>query len=387
MCRGYYTRTTLAAWDWRDARTGQPIFTIPSVRAATSGGDAGEGPGRGVAFNIDPRYPGAETRAVGAGMTGMYSATGERISERRPRSCNFAAYWDGDFLQELLDQNTVSKWHAETGTETVLLHAQDCTMFSVLPEPLHEDRHPLRAKAPRAALRVVEVRQHHAAQGHRPHGPRANPARDIRLGAPAGRQGELQRLHGPAPLHGHDHLPAFSESVQHPGKIRDRNEWLARHGHQVIPHLETRRGRRRPHGHRSHPGRVIRGQRQADGFRRRHRKDVRQRHRLAPVAMPGPKRLADLMAVHAALHHLTTPIQLATVALRQARNLHGRGKRHRGTLLARQRSAVGRIAAMQFQRRLEGPPVADRLTRLGVNLMGPRTIAAVERAVAVADQR
>lgn len=108
----------------RDARTGKPIFTIPSVQAATSGGDAGEGPGRGVAFNIDPRHPGAETWAAGAGMTGLYNAKGERISERRPRSCNFAVWWDGDLLRELLDQNYVSKWNWETGTETILLRAQ-----------------------------------------------------------------------------------------------------------------------------------------------------------------------------------------------------------------------------------------------------------------------
>jgi rhamnogalacturonan endolyase len=111
----------------RDAKTGRPIFTIPSVAAATTGGDANEGPGRGAAFNIDPRYPGAETWAAGAGMTGMYDAHGNRISDRRPRSCNFAVYWDGDFLQELLDQNRISKWNWETGTESTLLTAQDCT--------------------------------------------------------------------------------------------------------------------------------------------------------------------------------------------------------------------------------------------------------------------
>lgn len=111
----------------RDAKTGRPIFTIPSVAAATSGGDTGEGPGRAAAFNIDPRYPGAETWAAGAGMTGMYDAHGNRISEKRPRSCNFAIYWDGDLLQELLDQNQISKWNWETGTETSLLRAQDCT--------------------------------------------------------------------------------------------------------------------------------------------------------------------------------------------------------------------------------------------------------------------
>jgi rhamnogalacturonan endolyase len=109
----------------RDARTGRPIFTLPSVRAATSGGDAGEGPGRGAAFNIDPRHPGSESWAFGAGMTGLYSATGERISESRPRSCNFAVWWDGDLLRELLDRNYVAKWNWETGTETMLLIAQD----------------------------------------------------------------------------------------------------------------------------------------------------------------------------------------------------------------------------------------------------------------------
>jgi len=108
----------------RDARTGKPIFTIPSVAAATSGGDAGEGPGRGVAFNIDPRHPGAEFWAAGAGMTGLYNAKGERISDRRPRSVNFAVWWDGDLLRELLDQNYVAKWNWESGTETLLLRAQ-----------------------------------------------------------------------------------------------------------------------------------------------------------------------------------------------------------------------------------------------------------------------
>jgi rhamnogalacturonan endolyase len=110
----------------RDGKTGRPIFTVPSVAAATSGGDAGEGPGRAAAFNIDPRYPGSETWAAGAGMTGLYSAKGERISDRRPRSCNFAVWWDGDLLRELLDRNHVSKWNWETGTETSLLIAQDC---------------------------------------------------------------------------------------------------------------------------------------------------------------------------------------------------------------------------------------------------------------------
>jgi rhamnogalacturonan endolyase len=113
----------------RAAGTGKPIFTIPSVKAATEGGDAGEGPGRGVAFNIDPRYPGAESWARGADMetVGMHDAHGNKISDRSPRSCNFCVYWDGDFLQELLDRNTISKWNWETAQDTPLLIAQGCT--------------------------------------------------------------------------------------------------------------------------------------------------------------------------------------------------------------------------------------------------------------------
>ena len=113
----------------RDARTGRPIFTIPSVKAADSGGDKGEGPGRGNAFNIDPRFPGAESWAAGAGMDGLYDATGRRFLERRPRGfpCNFGLLWDGDLLHELLDQNRIVKWNWETETIDPLLVAHACT--------------------------------------------------------------------------------------------------------------------------------------------------------------------------------------------------------------------------------------------------------------------
>jgi rhamnogalacturonan endolyase len=40
---------------------------------------------------------------------------------------NFAVWWDGDLLRELLDQNRVSKWNWESGTETTLLVAQGQT--------------------------------------------------------------------------------------------------------------------------------------------------------------------------------------------------------------------------------------------------------------------
>jgi rhamnogalacturonan endolyase len=113
----------------RDARTGRPLFTIPSVKADESGDDKGEGPGRGNAFNIDPRHPGAECWAAGAGMDGIYTAKGERFVAKRPRRfpCNFGILWDGDLLHELLDQNRIVKWNWNTGQLDPLLVAHACT--------------------------------------------------------------------------------------------------------------------------------------------------------------------------------------------------------------------------------------------------------------------
>ena len=108
----------------RDARTGRPLFTIPSVKADESGSDKGEGPGRGVAFNIDPRFPGAEFWAAGAGMSGLYDVHGKKLVEGRPPglSTNFAVWWDGDLLRELLDQNFINKWNWRTqGLDTLLV--------------------------------------------------------------------------------------------------------------------------------------------------------------------------------------------------------------------------------------------------------------------------
>ncbi|HYG21230.1 MAG TPA: rhamnogalacturonan lyase [Verrucomicrobiae bacterium] len=114
----------------RDARTGKPLLLVPSVQNETEGSDAGEGPGRGASFNIDPRHPGNESWAFGAGITGLYSAAGKRIAERTPRSCNFAVWWDGDLLRELLDRNQVSKWNWKEGNERILLAAHGATSIN-----------------------------------------------------------------------------------------------------------------------------------------------------------------------------------------------------------------------------------------------------------------
>ena len=113
--------------NFRDAKTGKALWTVPSVKAAESGGDKGEGPGRGNSFDIDPRYRGAESWAAGSGMTGLYSAKGERISDSKPSSCNFAVWWDGDLLREILDKNVISKWNWMTEKLEPLLVADECT--------------------------------------------------------------------------------------------------------------------------------------------------------------------------------------------------------------------------------------------------------------------
>ncbi len=107
----------------RDAKTGENLWKKPSVKS----GDDGEGPGRGNAFDIDPRYPGAECWVFGADIKGLYNIKGEKISEVTPPSCNFGVWWDGDLLRELLDRNIITKWNWETSRVDTLLLAEGCT--------------------------------------------------------------------------------------------------------------------------------------------------------------------------------------------------------------------------------------------------------------------
>lgn len=203
MCRGYYTRTVLAAWNWRDGelshvwtfdsdaspetgkyrgqgyhsvsvadvdndgkdeiiygacaidddgsglystglghgdamhltdidpeREGLELFGIherprhefgANLRDAATGevlwGLELEDPGRGLAIDIDPRFPGLECWTNDS--DGLYSSQGERISSAKPRSCNMVIWWDGDLLRELLDGGRsgafIGKWDYERG--------------------------------------------------------------------------------------------------------------------------------------------------------------------------------------------------------------------------------------------------------------------------------
>lgn len=95
---------------FRDAETGEIIF----------GGDRGKDVGRGVAADIDPRYPGAE---MWGGYQGLLDTKGNEIGEE-PRSRNFLVWWDGDLLRELLDQNRITKWNWKKSEEEPLLIAE-----------------------------------------------------------------------------------------------------------------------------------------------------------------------------------------------------------------------------------------------------------------------
>ena len=108
-----------AGANFRDAKTGEVLWKKASVKA----GADGEGPGRGLALDIDPRYPGYECWVFGAGISGLYDARGNLITKRTPPSCNMGIFWDGDVLGELLDGTRIDKWMYGKDTVHRLLDA------------------------------------------------------------------------------------------------------------------------------------------------------------------------------------------------------------------------------------------------------------------------
>ncbi|HEX8150141.1 MAG TPA: Ig-like domain-containing protein, partial [Pyrinomonadaceae bacterium] len=95
--------------EFRDARTGALIFGV-----------SGEGAdvGRGVAFDIDPRYRGSE---MYSSRGGLWSAAGVQISTSAPSPKNFGVWWDSDLLREFEDGTTISKWDWTTNRSNTLL--------------------------------------------------------------------------------------------------------------------------------------------------------------------------------------------------------------------------------------------------------------------------
>lgn len=116
-------------------RPGLEVFTIQenegrTVRLKTPGAamrDAGTGqilwshsPGidvkRGLAADIDPRFPGYE---AWGGPGGLRDRNGRDIGPC-PRSMGFAIWWDGDLLRELVSRSNVTKWAWEEGQERTI---------------------------------------------------------------------------------------------------------------------------------------------------------------------------------------------------------------------------------------------------------------------------
>ena len=106
--------------DFRNARTGEVIFQIPSTSDV----------GRAMAADIDPTNPGVEMWSTDS--HGIRTIKGEvldtaqdsddpqhgnhlRLGGRR-LSVNFGIWWDGDLLRELLDHETVTKYDWEQKT-------------------------------------------------------------------------------------------------------------------------------------------------------------------------------------------------------------------------------------------------------------------------------
>lgn len=94
----------------------------------TSSGDNG----RGVAADVDSTSRGYELWSAANWNT--YSAKGKQLASSRP-SYNFRIYWDGDLLDELLDNVTISKWNPSTAKSTnlITLDGSSCNSTKATP--------------------------------------------------------------------------------------------------------------------------------------------------------------------------------------------------------------------------------------------------------------
>lgn len=98
----------------RDALTGEVLWSYPAQDV-----------GRGLSIDIDPRHRGYESWAFGEGLSGLWNAKGEVISENRPSSSNMAIWWDGDLLRELLDGVNIDKWDFENSVSERIFSGED----------------------------------------------------------------------------------------------------------------------------------------------------------------------------------------------------------------------------------------------------------------------
>lgn len=107
----------------RDARTGKVMFQYKSDKDI----------GRCMAADIDPTHIGVELWSPNTG--GVRSFEGELISPAHQYKgethahvpVNFAVWWDGDLLREMLDKNIISKYDWNTGDCEPLLVMEGTT--------------------------------------------------------------------------------------------------------------------------------------------------------------------------------------------------------------------------------------------------------------------
>jgi len=99
--------------EMRDARTGESLWGVY----------ADYNVGMAMAVDIDPRYRGSECWGPG---TALYSVTGDKISDTAPFTMNFAIWWDGDLLRELVDKNFIAKWNWENSRTEIIFIADGC---------------------------------------------------------------------------------------------------------------------------------------------------------------------------------------------------------------------------------------------------------------------
>lgn len=94
----------------RDARTGEILWSH----------SAGIDVKRGLAADIDPRFPGYE---AWGGPGGLRDQRGNDIGPC-PRSMSFAVWWDGDLLRELISRQDVTKWDWKNGREETIFQTR-----------------------------------------------------------------------------------------------------------------------------------------------------------------------------------------------------------------------------------------------------------------------
>ncbi len=114
----YPDSTSLQVWDvhenkrdgsdFRDAKTGRIIFQIPDNTDV----------GRGMAADIDPTNYGLEMWSIT--RRGYYDVKGNTHAPEARIPINFAVWWDGDKLREMLDRGAVSKYNWKTQSMDML---------------------------------------------------------------------------------------------------------------------------------------------------------------------------------------------------------------------------------------------------------------------------